>query len=232
VKYGLRSYDPLVAVTFRFTRAKYGGFSNMARGFPLTLMGVKWGSAEALYQACRFPHREDVQRRILQTKTPKAAKEASRSEEHDTRHDWDRVRIHVMRWCLGVKLAQHFARFGRLFEGTGDRAIVEESTRDSFWGARRENAGLLVGVNALGRLLMELRSRYSSPERYALLRVTPPRIRDMALLGHSVGIVDMRPTFLLELLGNWQSTDFLPEHVRSAAQLWSDATIADLPSLL
>ena len=68
----------------------------------------------------------------------------------------------VMRWCLRVKLAQIWDEFSRLLLATGDRPIVEESRKDEFWGAKVVNTDTLVGVNALGRLLMELREKKST----------------------------------------------------------------------
>ena len=35
--------------------------------------------------------------------------------------------------------------------------IVEESRRDNFWGAKRTQDNKLIGVNVLGRILMEAR---------------------------------------------------------------------------
>src|SRR2546426_7568195 len=36
-------------------------------------------------------------------------------------------------------------------------SIVEDSRKDDFWGAKASDEGTLVGMNVLGRLLMELR---------------------------------------------------------------------------
>ena len=52
-----------------------------------------------------------------------------------------------MRWCLRVKLAENWRSFGDLLLATGDRPIVEESKKDTFWGARPREDGALVGQN-------------------------------------------------------------------------------------
>ncbi len=40
---------------------------------------------------------------------------------------------------------------------TGDRWIVEKSYRDGYWGMQPQQDGTLVGVNALGQLLTQLK---------------------------------------------------------------------------
>ena len=93
-----------------------------------------------------------------------------------------------MRWVLRVKLVCNLASFGGLLESTGDMPIVEHSKQDLFWGARVQN-GQLVGVNALGRLLMELRETHGGTASAALERVEPPNIRDFLLYDEPIGVV-------------------------------------------
>lgn len=209
-RYTSRSYDPAHACIFRRTKAKFGGLSNMAAGFPLVTGTVPVRTAEALYQACRYPHLPDLQAKILAEASPMSAKMVSKKRYDHSRPDWDRVKVRVMRWCLEVKLAQHFATFGRLLETTGDVDIVEESARDRFWGAVREPDGQLRGVNALGRLLMALRDRYALGERYRLLYVEPPRIARFHLLTQPIGAIDARQRFLEILLAQWRLDPPLP----------------------
>lgn len=52
--------------------------------------------------------------------------------------------------------------------------IVEESYRDQFWGAKPIDGETLVGMNILGRLLVELRERLRNPEAYRLLKAISP----------------------------------------------------------
>ena len=157
-----RTYNRDNSVSFRQTKERYGGLSNMAPGFPIVVNGIRIPTSEALYQACRFPNRPDVQRQIVRQRSPMTAKMKAKRFINDTRHDWDSVRVNVMRWCLRVKLAQNWTTFGRLLLSTGDAPIVEDSRKDAFWGAKRTDDGELVGTNALGRLLMELREELKS----------------------------------------------------------------------
>lgn len=203
MRISIRTYDPKVACVFRSTKARFGALSNMAAGYPLQVGAAHARTAEALYQACRFPARPDVQEAILSEASPMAAKAISRTHEAFTRADWPHVRVSVMRWCLSIKLAQHFDAFGRLLETTGELPIVESSSRDDFWGAIPDGNGALVGRNALGRLLMELRAQYASEQRYELLLVEPMPVA-MLLLEVPVPPVDARDAFLAYLDSRWR----------------------------
>ncbi|HJN13665.1 MAG TPA: NADAR family protein [Pirellulaceae bacterium] len=137
----------------------FGGLSNMHNGYPLHVEKNSWRSSEALYQACRYPHKPQWQREIMVAPHAMRAKMAAKKENRRThsRPDWNTVRVGIMRWCLRMKLDQHFGQVFNLLQKTGDRAIVEHSRRDRFWGAVLERDGVLRGENWLGRLWMELR---------------------------------------------------------------------------
>ena len=164
----------------------------MAPGFSLTVNGIKIRTSEALYQACRFPHLPDVQRLIIAQGSPMAAKMRSKPFRKQSRPDWDKVRVKVMRWCLRVKLAQNWDTFGALLKSTDDKPIVEESKKDDFWGAYPQESGILVGGNVLGRLLMELRRELLGPGQESLRAVDPPGIGDFLLLGREIGTISAR----------------------------------------
>ncbi len=185
-----RTYDRRTSVVFCKTQEAFGGLSNMAAGYPLVVNGVDIRTSEALYQACRFPHRPDVQRLILAERSPMTAKMKGKPHRHDTRPDWDAVRVSIMRWCLRVKLAQNWRQFSELLLSTDERPIVEESRKDDYWGAKVVDPGTLVGMNVLGRLLMELREEVKSAPADQLQRVEPPRIPDFQLYGQPIGVVD------------------------------------------
>lgn len=183
----VRTYDRPSSIVFLKTDEPFGGLSNMAGGFPLQVGGTRILTAEALYQACRFPHLPEVQRLIIEQKSPMTAKMKSKPHRKNSRPDWDWVRVNVMRWCLRVKLAQNWAKFSELLVKTGERPIVEESRRDDFWGAKPVDVQTLVGMNALGRLLMELREVVKSQGRAAFRVVEPPDIPELLLFGRPIG---------------------------------------------
>ena len=183
----VRIYPVTETVSFRRTKEKFGGLSNMASGFTVNVNGVRILTSEALYQACRYPDRPDVQRLIIEQRSPMTAKMKGKRYLHHTRSDWSSVRVNVMRWCLRVKLAQNRDNFGELLLSTGDAPIVEDSRKDDFWGAKRVN-GLLVGINALGRLLMELREELKSRKDCPGI-VEPLGIRRFLLYGEPIGVI-------------------------------------------
>ncbi len=116
-----------------------GQLSNMSPSYPLTIGGVRVRSAEALYQALRFPHRPDWQREILAAPNAMKAKMAAKKEGRRRLHsrpDWDEIKVEVMRWVIRARLAQHYRDFFvRMLDWTGHRPICERSRRDEFWGA-------------------------------------------------------------------------------------------------
>jgi type I restriction enzyme, S subunit len=186
----VRTYYPAESAVFLRTNERYGGLSNMAPGFPLFINGVRIRTSEALYQACRFPRRPDVQQQIIDDPSPMTAKMRSKPFRRDTRSDWDTVRVNIMRWCLRVKLAQNWQTFGRVLLSTGDMPIVEKKVRrPDFWGASEMPGGLLVGMNVLGRLLMELREQLRSNEAESLQLIEPLAVPDFLLLKLPIGPV-------------------------------------------
>src|SRR5947209_13237695 len=178
-----RTYKRSESAVFFRTKEKFGGLSNMAAGFPLCVNGVRIRTSEALYQACRFPHLPDIQKLIIEQLSPMTAKMVSKPYRKDSRQDWERVRVKVMRWCLRVKLAQNWTEFSGFLLATGDRPIVEESRKDDFWGAKIVNGDTLVGINVLGRLLMELREEIRQGNIEQFRQVEPLPLPDFLLFG-------------------------------------------------
>ena len=182
-----RRYLASECACFSKTKEKFGGLSNMASGYPLVVSGIRCRTSEALYQACRFPAHVEVQREVLRQNSPMTAKMVARRSLHLSRPDWPAIRTRVMRWVLRIKLAQHWESFSALLVSTEDRAIVEISRRDQFWGAKWEAGGeVLVGTNVLGRLLMEIRSTLEGSAQQDLRTVQPLAVSDALLLGRRV----------------------------------------------
>jgi len=161
----------------------------MATGYDITVGNIKVRTSEALYQACRFPSSVDVQRMIIEQKSPMTAKMKGKPFRSQTRPDWATVRVTIMRWCLRSKLACNLQKFGNLLLSTGDKPIVEDSHRDRFWGAVSQDDGSLIGENVLGRLLMELREELKMDKKNNLKEVQPPRIMNFNLLGSPIPII-------------------------------------------
>jgi type I restriction enzyme S subunit len=194
-----RSYRRDECAIFLKTHERYGGLSNMAGGYPLSINGIRILTSEALYQACRFPHLPDVQKLIIGQASPMTAKMKSKPNQKDSRPDWNDVRVLIMRWCLRVKLAQHWEKFGDLLLSTGNQPIVEESYRDPFWGAKPVDGQTLVGMNVLGQLLTELREQLKC-NADELRVIEPPDLSQFLLIEKPIGIIE-RPSATPHLLG-------------------------------
>jgi type I restriction enzyme S subunit len=131
----------------------------------------------------------DVQRRIIDSRSPMTAKMRGKPFRKDTRPDWDSVRVRMMRWCLRVKLAQNWGPFGNLLLATGSLSIVEHSRRDDFWGAKADEDGTPFGMNVLGRLLMELREQLKDHDSQDPQVVLPLSIADFLLFQRPIDTV-------------------------------------------
>ncbi|MGG6463220.1 NADAR family protein [Solilutibacter silvestris] len=184
----LRAYSRDDSIVFYKTKEAFGGLSNMASGYPLSVNGIFIPSSEALYQACRFPHLPQVQREIIQQPTPMYAKRVSEDWRSESREDWIRVRVNVMRWCLRVKACQNQDSFCTLLLSSNQKQIVELSRKDDFWGALENDDGELVGRNVLGRLLMELREDLRR-DIAQINEVRPADIENFLLLGRKIETV-------------------------------------------
>ena len=215
----IRSYLRTQSVVFLKTKEAFGGLSNMAAGYPLCVNGILIRTSEALYQACRFPHLPDLQRLIINQASPMTAKMKGKPHRHKTRSDWFSVRVKIMRWCLRVKLAQNWQEFGKLLLQTGNRSIVEESRKDEFWGAKPLGEDTLVGMNVLGRLLMELREEFKSPRYDTLCRADPLPIKDFLLYGQPIEVINATvperesAVLKIELTSNERKVTSVPEQL-------------------
>lgn len=186
----IRIYKQSECIAFHKTKDEFGGLSNMASGFPLFVNRFPIRTSEALYQACRFPHLPDIQRRIIDAKSPMTAKMLSKPYRKYSREDWICVRVKIMQWCLRIKLAQNLEKFSSLLLSTKELAIVEYSTKDDFWGAKFDKEkGCFIGMNVLGRLLMGLRLELQEKKLNELAYVKPLEIGNFLLFNEEINPV-------------------------------------------
>lgn len=187
----LQQYDLSQVISFYKVDETYGGLSNMSgKYFHLQVNDILVRSSESLYQCLRFTSHPEIQKEILENKSPKGSKMVSKKYRKEfTREDFDEIKVELMYWCLKVKLCSHPLLFGGLLDRTGDKEIVEISKSDCFWGCVREkeNENLVTGENVLGKLLMDLRSYYrENIGKMNLLKVAPLEINDFKLLGEQI----------------------------------------------
>jgi len=188
--YEKKQYDIRNVASFKKTTEKWGELSNMCAGFPIVVNGIPIKTIEALYQACRYPLLPDVQHKILSQGSPMTAKMVGKPYIDKTRPDWDEVRILMMKWSLRVKLIQNWDKFSNILLATESDHIVELSNKDDFWGAKPIEKNIYVGVNALGRLLMELRENIKQNKVTSSYIVAPLPFGDFLLYGEPISIVD------------------------------------------
>ena len=117
-----------------------------------------FGTSEAVYQAAKFAARPEIQQRIAEAPTAREAAAIGRTPGLGIDPGWNAQRVDVMRWVLRMKREANQDEIDALLAATGERPIVEVSTRDPWWGARPV-ADRYQGNNVLGRLWMELRQQ-------------------------------------------------------------------------
>ena len=181
----MRIYARDEACGFRFSRVDWGAFSNfqpLAR--PIAAGPWSFSSSEALYQAPKFAARPDVQQRIAEAPTAREAAAIGRTPGLAIDSGWNAQRVDVMRWVLRMKREANQAEIDAVLAATGDRPIVEVSTRDPWWGARPV-ADRYEGRNVLGRLWMELRQQLRDHDPAARSGAWLDRIRVGRLAGGS-----------------------------------------------
>ena len=193
----IRVYHKENSCIFKKNNEEFGALSNMSVKFPLKINGIDIRTTEAIYQASRFPHIPEVQQKIIEAKSPMLVKMISNSNKKHSRQDWDNIRLKIMKWCLQVKLAQNFLTFGSVLNETGLKDIVENSSKDNFWGAiPNEDETVFTGKNALGRLLMDLRQAFLEKDNYSLLLVESPQIENFFLMNEPIRNIDERQKFI------------------------------------
>lgn len=111
--------------------------------------GKSYVSVEHAYQSAKTLD-EEQKEFVRKSSSPAVAKK--RGKEVSKRHDWDDIKISVMRKLLMLKFEQPY--FSERLIGTGD-AYIEETNwwGDTFWGVCNGK-----GRNVLGNLLMEIRN--------------------------------------------------------------------------
>lgn len=121
--------------------------------FTLMWSSFRFYTSEHAYHWEKFPHIPMLQNAVRLAPSAHESFKIAQANGEKVRHDWRDVRIKIMREILRAKVEQHeYVR--RKLLATGEREIVENSWRDSFWGWGPSRDGL----NMLGRLWMEIRA--------------------------------------------------------------------------
>ena len=192
----IKRYNAKNVISFRKNNESHGIFSNMFPT-PMELYGVGIRTSEHLYQALKFSKYPNIQKTIINERSPMSAKFKSRSFQSRVRADWMKVNVNVMKFCLQLKLIQNDVFYEELAK-TGKMDIVEHSSKDVFWGAKLlENSKdsrvkIFVGKNMLGRLLIQLRDeiqegRWDDKKRISIRHVPNLKFYDKVIQEVDVG---------------------------------------------
>lgn len=151
-------------VAIRRVRDPFGYLSNMSP-HPVSYHGAggEFATAEALFQALRFPRDSSTRDEIRAARSPMAAKmHAKRNVALMHVVPRSAQDLESMRFVLSLKIVRH-AEVKKGLLSTGDRRIVEDcSARQTegglYWGAALRDREWF-GLNTLGGLWMEMRTR-------------------------------------------------------------------------
>lgn len=133
-------------------RGKYFFLSNFYPS-PVWYDGMEYPTVEHAYQAAKtFSFAE--MRAIAKARTPGEAKRmGKRLNPESLRPEWEKVKVEVMRHLLFAKFERH-PDLAKLLLETEDLHLCEDNNwGDRFWG--RVDG---YGMNALGELLMDVRT--------------------------------------------------------------------------
>lgn len=135
--------------------------------FQLRADGFTFDTSEAYYHWLRFSTGDaqgnyEAGRVATQIRQARSAHSAYRfAQEYKLlqRSDWDAVKVDMMRKVIQLKTEQHEYVKQKLM-ATGNRELIENSWRDSFWGWGYHRNG----TNMLGKLWMELREKLQTAQ--------------------------------------------------------------------
>ena len=129
-----------------------GEYEFLSNFYPCKIVydGLEYASAEAAFQAAKFPPTE---RQYFTTMKPGEAKKAGRKAPLPK--NWNKRRLDIMREVVARKFMQNQELAEKLI-ATGDAELIEGNWwGDNFWGVCWKTVG--KGHNHLGKILMELR---------------------------------------------------------------------------
>lgn len=120
--------------------------------FEVVLFGEIWKTSVYAYQASKFED-ERIKKRIQNARSSHDAMKLAKIVYNDKkRKDWQDVKLQIMEGICRAKLSQHYYIQKKLLH-TGDRELVKNSPRDSYWGWGSDKKG----HNNLGKIWMKLR---------------------------------------------------------------------------
>lgn len=128
-------------------------------------LGLEYAAVESCYQAQKTLDKEErLKFTIDKLRSPYdyGNKAKKMGQELEKRFDWNTIKYEVMRRALVWKFKDE--NFKNILLSTGNRQIIEWTWwSDKIWGKSVKNG---QGANALGKLLMELRTNFQNQREY------------------------------------------------------------------
>ncbi len=123
--------------------------------FQVEIDGVVFPTAEHAYHYIKFRGFDnEVAAEILKSRSPHDAQKVAYANKEKQNPRWDEIKLKEMRRICEAKLSQHEYIRTKL-KDSGELEIVEDSTKDPFWGWGPNRDGR----NELGKIWMELRDK-------------------------------------------------------------------------
>lgn len=136
-----------------FYEQDYYVLSNFS-SFRVVVFDFDFQTAEHAYHWRKFTVNDPlIAAQIFYARSAHDAFKIAEKHKAEQAKNWNAVRLDVMREILRAKAGQH-EYVGRKLLSTGNRELIENSWRDSFWGWGEDRNG----KNMLGKLWMEVRS--------------------------------------------------------------------------
>jgi len=159
--------EPILFFGADESKGPYRNLSNDS-AHPIDVDGEKFPTVEHYFQAMKAKEFKDdeIYNKIVKSKTPKAAKALGVKVKNFVTEVWDDKRDEIMSKAIHAKFTQHPELRKELLD-TGDKVIGEANARDMYWGIgtsiesdKSKFPSKWRGQNRLGKMLMELRTRY------------------------------------------------------------------------
>lgn|GEM_PF-343380 len=145
-----------------FSRFDTSHFLSTCSDHPFDLDDKTWACAEYYYHA-NMVKSPIAMRKILAAPSGKVAHKIGSAWYRPKRKDWKTVRQTMMTRALYTKAMAHPEVKAALLE-TDNRAIVETSMYDHYWGLGRDQRG----ENTLGKIWMNIRDKIRQDESASL----------------------------------------------------------------
>ena len=120
--------------------------------------GVFYKTSEHYYQSKKFDDNEVVQK-IINASTPKEASNIGRDRNNKLRDNWCMIKKDIMYEAVLYKFKAHDDIKQKLL-ATGNEEIIEETTKENYWGCGPN----YDGENNYGKILCRVREQLRSEE--------------------------------------------------------------------